>query len=405
MNTCVAYMPHKLLKWLYYLIQIPLYWLSRWIPPQQNLWVFGAWQGDRFADNTRFLYQYLRKHHPEIQAVWFSANPQVVSELRQRGDEAVAINSIRALWIALRARVAVVTHSLRTDIQPLIHSGKTLTVQLWHGIPLKKIGYDDTRFTNPPQRSPGQRLKQWLIETVFPFWKETYHLITTTSRHLIPIFASAFRHPREKIVVTGYPRNDALFHPTTPLSLPPGERAIIYMPTFRGGMGTETDLFTPYGFSLSQAETLLEKWRAHLFLRLHPVNHPPHHLEAAIHHSHRIHFFNEGDIHSVLAHFKVLITDFSSIYFDYLLLDRPIIFAPFDLEAYLQVDRELYFDYQQVTPGPKAQNWREVFQHLETIFAGEDPYKHLRATVRNQFHDFQDDRNSERVMREILHRL
>jgi len=395
----------KLRKWWYYFLQIPLYWLSRWVPSRRRLWVFGAWQGERYADNSRYLFEYVVRHHPEIEAVWFSANPALIDELRQKGRSAVRINSLRAFWLALRAEVAVVTHSLRTDIQPLIHPRKTSTVQLWHGIPLKKIGYDDTKFTHPTGQSLLQRLKARMREILFPFWQEQYALIATTSQNLVPIFASAFRHPETRVRVTGYPRNDALFHPEAPSPVPSGERAVIYMPTFRGGMGTESDLFTPYGFSITDAEAVLARHKAHLFLRLHPVNRPPLEIQQAIARSTRIHFFNEGDIYSRLAYFDVLITDFSSVYFDFLLLNRPIIFAPFDLDAYLQRDRELYFDYDEVTPGPKVFDWKALLAVLESTLVGQDPYREARAAVLQRFHDYQDDHSSERVVREILRLL
>ncbi len=394
-----------MIQWLYYLLQLPFYVAARWIPSQKNLWVFGAWQGDRYADNSRYVYEYILEHHPEIRAIWFTARHSVYWALRKQNKPVVRINSLKGLWLAMRAHVAVVTHSLRADIQPLIHPAKTLTVQLWHGIPLKKIGFDDTKFTNP-LRPPGiQQLKQRLIKTLFPFWEERYAIICTTSPKLKHIFTSAFRHPPENIEITGYPRNDQLFHPVPFNRISTTEQAIIYMPTFRGGMGQSPDLFTPFEFNLMEISQVLEEYNARLFLRLHPVNLPPSHLKKAIDQSTRIHFFTEDDIYPYLAHFKVLITDFSSIYFDYLLLNRPIIFAPFDFETYLKQDRELYFDYHAVTPGPKAYNWHQVLYHLKSILKGEDPYREDRERIRNQFHTYLDDQSTERVTHAIFNRL
>ena len=390
----------KITRWICYLLQIPLYLISRFLPPRSHLWIFGAWQGLQFADNSRHLYEYVRQHRPEITPVWFTANRQVWQLLRSRGHRVVRINSIAAVWYAMRAQVAVVTHSLRTDLQPVVHPAKTITVQLWHGIPLKKIGYDDTRFTNPP-RHGWQYGWEVFRNRLFPFWQEQYHVIATTSQQLVPIFASAFRHPQSAIQVTGYPRNDRLFHPDSAPLVAAGERAVIYMPTFRGDMGSAPDLFTPYSFNLSDLEKLLEAHNAHFFLRLHPVNHPPEHLRARISHSSRVHFLFTEDIHTILAHFDVLITDYSSIYFDFLLLNRPIIFAPFDHEQYTAIDREFYFDYSQVTPGPHAHNWPEVVAALEAIFSGKDEYGSQRREICQQFHDFYDDQSAERVTRAI----
>ena len=61
-----------------------------------------------------------------------------------------------------------------------------------------------------------------------------------------------------------------------------------------------------------------------------------------------------------MVHCDLLITDYSSIFFDFLLLDRPIVFFPYDLEQYLSQDRAMYFDYEIMTPGPKCRTYDEL---------------------------------------------
>jgi len=108
----------------------------------------------------------------------------------------------------------------------------------------------------------------------------------------------------------------------------------------------------------------------------------------------------EQDINNILKLTDILITDYSSIYFDYLLLDKPIIFAPFDFEDYLVKDRELYYNYDEVTPGPKARNWNEVLISLKEAIENPEKYKKEREKIKNIFHKYM-----EIVVRGFLMRL
>jgi CDP-glycerol glycerophosphotransferase (TagB/SpsB family) len=110
----------------------------------------------------------------------------------------------------------------------------------------------------------------------------------------------------------------------------------------------------------------------------------------------------EQDIYSVVPDYDILITDYSSIFFDYLLSDNPIIFAPFDYEKYITKDRELYYDYDEVTPGPKCKNWEEVLEWIVKFKENPNLFKKEREEVKNRFHKYHDGKNCERVYEEII---
>jgi len=97
-----------------------------------------------------------------------------------------------------------------------------------------------------------------------------------------------------------------------------------------------------------------------------------------------------------------LITDYSSVYFDFLLTDRPIIFAPFDYDSYIAKDRELYYDYDKVTPGPKCKDWDEVLDWIEKFKTNPSLYQKERAKAKDKFHKYKDNKNSRRVFKEIV---
>ena len=104
------------------------------------------------------------------------------------------------------------------------------------------------------------------------------------------------------------------------------------------------------------------------------------------------------DINRILHHVDLLITDYSSVFYDYLVLDRPIIFAPFDLDEYQKIDRELYEDYTNATPGPICRNWNEIQIQLEEYLSNRDSYQAEREQIFNQYFKYSDNHNSERIV-------
>ncbi len=112
-----------------------------------------------------------------------------------------------------------------------------------------------------------------------------------------------------------------------------------------------------------------------------------------------------NDINRILHHIDVLITDYSSVFYDFLVLNRPILFAPFDLDEYQQIDRELYEDYTSATPGPICQNWKEIQIQLEKYFYEGDTYQNERKEIFNHFFQYSDNYNSERIVDTVINYL
>ena len=108
------------------------------------------------------------------------------------------------------------------------------------------------------------------------------------------------------------------------------------------------------------------------------------------------------DIYSVINNFDLLITDYSSIYFDYLLSDNPIIFAPFDYDHFIGNQREFYYDYDEVTPGPKCKNWDEVLEWIVKFKDNSMLYSAERKNIKDKFHKYQDGNSCKRVYEKIL---
>lgn len=371
------------------------------VPRRPDLWVFGAWFGGRFSDNCRFVFEHVRGSSPELRAVWLARDDAVVEQVRRAGGEAYRADSLRGLWLTCRAALAVVS-SGPDDVNRLGLS-RTKCLQLWHGTPLKKIKYDDTIGENERVSRPRALLKAaW--RRVFPFEEERYAALIAPSDSIRARMASAFRMPTERVHVTGWPRADVILGAPARIDAldearraHPGVRFVLYAPTFRRGT-TADDLFR--GLDPEQLDAMLAAANAVLLVRLHYVQRASVAATTPLARAKRVLWLGDAevaDINMLLPHVDVLVTDYSSVYFDYLLLDRPIVFTPFDLDSYLRAERGMYDDYARVTPGPKCGSWRQAIEEVGRALAGDDRFGSQRAEVNRRYNSFRDRENSARV--------
>ncbi len=379
-------------KLLLYLINSPLYVLSKYIPKDGRVWIFGSWFGESYSDNSRYLYEYLNKHNPQIKAIWVSKNKEVVKYLRSKNLKAYRTYSLRSIFFSLIAKYSVFVQSNQSDNLMFLNNGKTKLIQLWHGIPIKKIGLDDKIYYKKNNR---------IAEFLFPFLKEEYDLTIACSDMDAKSFSSAFITKR--IEITGYPRNDIL------ISKLEKEKElgyiISYLPTFRGQVNEKIDLLTDYRFTVEYWDNLLKSLGAKLIIKLHPVNYPRDYLLKKINTSENICFMSnsyvECDTQHLLSITDILITDYSSVYLDFILTEKPIIFTPFDFERYIATQREFYYKYESVTPGPKCKDWYEVSEWVCKFIKNPNLYINERKYIADRFHRYKDDKSCMRVYKAI----
>lgn len=363
--------------------------LSFVVPKDPNLLLFGGgWNG-----NSKAVYEYCRRHRPDYVLCWISPNDSRdrVAELE---DFYVDLRSWRALWLALRAGFLFINHQgSELCLYPL--RGRFPIVQLWHGSPIKKILFDSREYYD--NRTPEQLD---MLRAEF----RTYRMVVTTSEAMVPIMASAFRVvDPARIKVLGLPRNDALFQPASPR--PPElrgyDRVVLYAPTYRDS-GRKPDFL----FDSRQRARLAAglKEQNTLFLL------KPHRLERELYRelpsdppfAQRL-GETDYDVVELFMHVDVLVTDYSSIASDFGLTGKPMIFFPWDLDAYLRESREVYFDYNALVPGPIARDLDEflaLLQQLDRI-ASDPAYRRRYAEFVSFFHTHQDGNSTRRVLDEL----
>lgn len=347
-----------------------LTWLASMIPRRRNQWVFGAWFGERFSDNSKYFFLYVCRFQPSIRGTWISSNPEVVRELRRLGFSAENANSLRGWMRCLRAGTHVISNGLQ-DTNRYLSAGARI-VQLWHGIPLKRIGFDE------PQHSPAR----WWLQTfrrLFPHLRPyNYDLVACQCHEMAKTISRAFRLKLEACPVTGSPRLDAdllanTFPDVVDLSTwrtrYPGKRLLLYAPTFRQfGKGK----YAPYGFDADRLNEVLAGIDSVLLIKQHPADRdvapePTTNVKP-------LSSADVADIYPLLRCVDLLITDYSSLYFDAMALDIPVVFAPFDKMGYEAKDRGFYYRYEEVTWGKKAGNWRELEDLLREFHSSKEAF-------------------------------
>jgi len=378
-----------------------LYLVSLMVPKNRSLWVFGAWFGEKFSDNSRHYFEYVNKNEKHIRAIWLTKNPDTIELIRSKGYEAYHPYSVKGTLLSLRAKIGILATGV-LDINEDVTGGMVL-VELWHGTPLKKILHDDS--------VSGKQTKFWKwLKHVLPLFK--VKLITAPSDSVANIFSSAFRVSPEKIVITGYPRTD-VFYREAGCELPIVQSVVrykdeknskvgIYMPTHR--QAGQADIIGSFLGELSNIDTELRKSNIILLVKLHFYHQKE--IESGKYNYENIIFVKdkdiEQDVYPLLLYTDFLITDYSSIFFDYALLDNPMLFAAFDKESYLSKDRELYFEYETVVPGPILKNWKDLIDAINNLTKGDNHHLGKIKSVKKEFNKYTDGRNSERVNAEVF---
>ena len=386
------------------LLRIPLYALGRLatavIPRTRGDWVFGCAVG--IADGALALWSTT----PRTRAVWLVSDDSQAAEARRRGIPSARRDTLRGFWLTARARVVVVTHGLG-DVNRYAVTGAYI-VQLWHGIPLKRIGLDAPVTADPGRlgRIPGARR---LLTRAYRRTQSQISLLPAASHLVRGRLESAFGLDDERVRVLGEPRVDVLSPADSEAAraaaraeleaLVPGlrdARVVLYAPTWRDGA---PDPAVPDAAEWARLTDLLDRTDTVLLVRSHPLGggdyapDPPHP---------RVRSLNSdvvADVTPLLAAMDVLVTDYSSLAFDAGLVPLPTLFLAPDVDDYART-RGFYGAYRDVAGEDAAASWSELAPVLERTLA--DPSESSRrrdraAALSARMHAWRDGGNARRV--------
>jgi CDP-glycerol glycerophosphotransferase (TagB/SpsB family) len=373
--------------------------LSKMAPRDRRLIVYGAPLG-RFGDNTAYLFMQAATCMPHHRHVWITPSRSVRDRLRAAGHEAELRWSMDGVRKCLTAGMYVYGN-YPSDINRWFYDG-ALTFNLWHGIPLKRIERDIlSRHAGVTRR---RRARMALKDLAFADENHVPDMLLSTSSFVSErCFRTAFAIPQQRLVNAGYPRTDHFRGSSTPpaiVDLMPNrtrwhrlaqESLVIgYFPTWRD---THRDfLGQQSGFSIKKLAEAVRRRGGVLLFKPHgnTLNGPAGEDAEGL-----VRLDPGDDVHAFLPLCHALITDYSSIAFDYMLLNRPIIYYVPDLDQYAQ-ERGMYFKAEEAMPGRMLNNPEQLYQVIDTLDVHGDVDPRL-PTVRERMWEKNTEGSSARI--------
>jgi len=351
----------------------------------KDLLIFGGNLGKAFLGNTKYLFLYFNKYS-NYKCLWISRSKEIVKHLQEQGFNSLYAFSLKAFFKLRSARCIFITHG-EGDILPIKYSPNTTIILAWHGSPIKKIAFDAPKFI-------GNRYNFEILKKL----TEDFTYILSLSDEDKKKIQSAFKISPKKIAITGYPQNDFLFNKSAEeirkiknkFGISKKNKIILYAPTFRENFIDKIP-FTKN--ELGELKQFLKKsnsiliYKSHMFIKSIEEENIKKFLIPD----------KFSDPQELLLISDILISDYSSIMFDFLLLDRPIIVFTYDLERYQQYRKIYYTNFEQIAPGPIAKNGQEVINLLKNISEWFPKFREKRKELNDLINKYKDGKSCERV--------
>lgn len=348
---------------------------------------------DYFMHNTKYLFLYLNNNSQhDLKIIYLCDDKNMIKELKDKGYRDIyPRKSFKGIYYALRAKYWLYDDSRFSVTFPILSAG-AVCINFWHGISYKYIGVSEKYY----------KLKNWEKRIYKFFYVENDYMIAN-SDYDANIYIRDWLMNEKNIKKLGSPRLDSLLYEFKNEQIfmeedynnikrfkDSGKKIIIYMPTFR-----DTGKDISGWLKSDKLKEFLNQNNAVLVCKLHFADKNSLDFQS----SEELYKMNSDfDIYPVLKYSDCLVTDYSSIAFDYLLLDKPILYYVPDLKEYQEQCRKLYMGYNDFAAGEIIENEKDLIPALENIANGIDNYKEKRKILRDKMFVYQDGKNCERVM-------
>lgn len=358
---------------------------------KRNIWILGGSGGEYYSDNSATLHKHIDENHPEIELYWIiNKNSPDKNKIKNK-NQILYKHSLRANLLVMRSKVLIFTHGVRGDIMRASSKkiNNAITVDLFHGI----TAFKDK--VNYPKND----------------------LVIATSEEEKNIKLKWPNNNEDNIIITGFPRFDDLFKIKDEIVQ---NKEIFYMPTWRPWLkkdyidpsSRDIDNFRNSTFhaelykflSSKKLSSILDENGYTLNVFVHMNMHQ--YIEQFDFDNKNIKLLqNNINVQEYIINSEMLITDYSSVAWDNLYLNKPTFFYVFDLDEYqnhvkscIKMPEELF--------GPVAFNSEEMITNLE---------KHLTDNIDfnlypikelcNRFIKYDDDYNCERIINNIKEKI
>lgn len=342
--------PNKIYNYMKYIF---LKVIEKFLKYDDKLIVFSSYSGQKYDDSPKEIYEYLinSEQGKNYKYIWAFIEPEKFNIL---GAETVKVKSFKFYIMCLKSRYLICNSVLGEGFY--FKGKKTTYINTWHGTAIKKIGKD---------RNP--RNNNWEFQG-----KHLIDIMLAQSEYDAKIFSRTFNIPREKILITGLPRNDKLINVDKikiqqikeKLGLNLNKKIILYAPTYRN---YELDDKLNY---IANSPVNFEHWheklgddyiilfRAHYYIS--KV------LVKDVDNKFVIDVSNYPSINELLIVSDILVSDYSSLFFDYSIMEKPMICFAYDISEYTQ-KVGIYLDLEKEMPGGVVKNEEELLERIKMV--------------------------------------
>lgn len=369
-----------------------LFIVSLVFPRKDSLWLYGAHGGERFMGNPKYLFLHASNREDEKSHVWICRDEDLIKELRDNGYDAYRTYSLKGMYLNLRASKVFYSHS-PWDLNGWCCGGAE-SINLWHGSALNRVGWGARAKSNTPFFS-------MIHEMIKERFYCGYDQMALTSEYFENTFNSGhIARSKGEFLNLGYPRNDSIISKVENQEICLDERklseiksidnkfVLFYLPTW--------DRKEENPIDYQDLDSWLEDKDSVMVVKEHFNNTNPDDIDEL---DNVIVLPTDFDIYPVMKYSDCLISDYSSVIIDYLLVDKPIIFFCYDRESFSNyIGFEL--DYDFFTPGPKAYSFEDLKSSISNVIA-EDEYSEEREIIRKKLFDHPSSTSSDSIY-EIL---
>lgn len=354
---------------------VSFYLLDLIFPKQKNLFLYSSGGGVSYFNNSRYIYEWTKKNAPEIEAVWVTKDKKISDYLNNKYGEGSAL-----LWgkkgsflMLLRAKVFFITHGpgdfLYRGFNP---SPRKFVIQLWHGIGTKRVGFLDNN-------TDKKKLK-----------KITKKYDYVVSNSYIDQFISMriFDFPQNKVWPFGSPKIDDIKKRKGTLV-----KQILYAPTYG------SDKLFPFDLDLVTFNEYLKGVDINLLISAHRNDYKDKNLAKPYS---NIRFVQQGPVYDIQENINssdALITDYSSVFWDFTFADKPTIFIC-KKGGSNEINKNVVFDYSVISCERRAESYEELVNLIDSLSYYEKEMKYKNDILRDIYFDkqFPSSKGSEAII-------
>ncbi|PTI64652.1 CDP-glycerol glycerophosphotransferase family protein, partial [Staphylococcus succinus] len=369
------------------------------LPIQENTVLYESFLGKNYSDSPKAIFKYLLENEPnKWKHIWVLNNQDIVKneeEFKHKNVRIIKRFSWKYFYYVTLSKYFVL--NMR---QPkwLYKKEEQVILSTWHGTPLKRLVFDMENVTSANKNYKKDFYNQ----------SRKWDYLIAANQYSQEIFESAFMYPTNQILTYGYPRNDILTNHSVEyknevkekLDLPKSKKVILYAPTWRDD---EFHSAGKYKFKLQlDLQRMKEEFGNDyvIILRMHYFISD--NMDLTGFEGFAYDYSKYNDINDLYIASDLLITDYSSVFFDYANLRKPILFFTYDIEKYQSMLRGFYIDVYNDLPGPLLLSNDALFNALNNIESVNDEYKQKYEKFYRTYCNLEDGNATKRVVNEVF---